>query len=132
VQLINKINGLVATNEGINFGITIKNSDELIGTIGLFNFKKEHHRCEIGYLLNPAFHRQGIMNEAIKEVLRFGFEKLQLHSIEAVIDPKNIASVSILEKNNFVKEAYFKEDFYYEGKFLDSEIYSLLTSSYRH
>jgi ribosomal-protein-alanine N-acetyltransferase len=49
-----------------------------------------------------------------------------LHSIEANINPDNLASANLLEKNGFKKEAHFRENFYYNGKFLDSLIYSLV------
>ena len=54
------------------------------------------------------------------------FQQLHLHSIEAIVNPDNVASIGILEKNGFVREAYYKEDYYFEGKFLDSAVYSLL------
>jgi ribosomal-protein-alanine N-acetyltransferase len=51
---------------------------------------------------------------------------MKLHSIQANIDPNNMASAAILKKFNFEREAYFKENFFFNGKFMDSEIYSLL------
>ena len=51
---------------------------------------------------------------------------MKLHSIEAIIDPENKASAVVLEKNSFVKEAHLKENEFYEGRFLDTVIYSLL------
>ena len=47
-------------------------------------------------------------------------------AIEAVVDPENIASCAVLEKCGFVKEAYFKENEFYNGKFLDTVVYSKL------
>ena len=67
------------------------------------------------------------MDEAMKGVLQYGFETMKLHSVEANVNPGNNASTKVLEKNGFVKEAYFKENYYYNGKFIDSAIYSLLT-----
>jgi len=66
------------------------------------------------------------MNEAIDMAIDYGFKELKFHSIEANINPNNIASRNLLLKKGFVKEAYFKENYYFNGKFLDSEIYSLL------
>jgi ribosomal-protein-alanine N-acetyltransferase len=129
VQLIEIINDRIDQTEGINWGITLKPADQLIGYIGYVQIHKDNYRAEIGYLLHTAFHRQGIMNEALTAVLDFGFNQLDLHSVEAIISPANKASASLLEKNNFIKEAYFKEDFYFEGNFLDSEVYSLLKKS---
>ena len=69
----------------------------------------------------------GIMKEAIPPVLDFGFTNLKLHSVEATVSPENIPSIKLLEKNSFIREAYFKENQYYNGRFHDTEIYSLLT-----
>jgi ribosomal-protein-alanine N-acetyltransferase len=49
-----------------------------------------------------------------------------LHSIEARINPENTGSSKILTKLAFIKEGYFKENYFYNGAFLDSEIYSLV------
>ena len=51
---------------------------------------------------------------------------MQLHSIEAIIDPENFASEKVLQKNGFVKEAHLKENEFYDGRFLDTVIYSIL------
>ena len=110
----------------IQWGITLKNEKKIIGSIGFHRFIKEHYRAEIGYMLDPTYWNKGIMSEAIAKVIDFGFNKIKLHSIEAIIDPENIASRMTLEKFNFIKEAYFKENFFFEGEFFDSEVYSLL------
>jgi ribosomal-protein-alanine N-acetyltransferase len=51
---------------------------------------------------------------------------MKLHSVEADVNPANQPSIKLLERNNFVREAYFKENYFYDGKFLDSAIYTLL------
>ena len=99
----------------------------LIGTIGFWRIESENHRAEIGYLLDPAFHGKGMMHEAMKVVLDYGFGTLKLHSVEANIDKDNEASMKLVERCGFVKEAHFKENYYFEGQFLDSVIYSLIT-----
>jgi ribosomal-protein-alanine N-acetyltransferase len=110
----------------IQWGITIKNENTVIGTIGYHRIVKEHYRAEIGYMLDPGYWNTGLMSEAIAKAIEYGFTKMDLHSIEAIIDPENIASRAILKKYGFIKEAYFKENFFFEGKFFDSEVYSLL------
>lgn len=127
IELIERLLKLDMANEGINWGMTLKGNDRLIGTICLFHFTKEHYRGEIGYMLHPDFQGKGLMQETIAAILDYGFKQLKLHSIEANVNPENKASIKILERNNFVREAYFKENYFYEGKFLDSAIYSLLT-----
>ena len=64
------------------------------------------------------------MTEALECITRFSFQKLKLHSLEANIAPDHFASARVLEKNGFVKEAHFKENWYYKG-WWDSVIYTL-------
>jgi [ribosomal protein S5]-alanine N-acetyltransferase len=98
----------------------------IIGTICLWNIKKEHYRVEIGYLLHPNHWRKGIMKEAINCVVDYGFNILGLHSIEALLSPENIASSAVLESTGFIKEGHLKESFYFNGMFGHTAIYSKL------
>lgn len=118
----------IDNNTGINWGITIKDDPKLLGIIGFYRMQPENYRSEIGYMLLPEFHGKGIVPEAVKRLIEYGFKDLKLHSIEAVIAPENIASEKVLQKCGFVKEAHFKESEFYNGKFLDKVIYSLLES----
>ena len=120
------IENKIINKEGINWAITIKDDPRLIGIIGHYRIQLENYRAEIGYMILPEFNGQGIVTEAVKEVVKYGFDIMKLHSIEAVIDPDNIASAKVLEKNGFVKEAHFKENEFHEGHFYDSVIYSIL------
>lgn len=116
----------IVSNTGINWGITLKDNPKLLGIIGFYRIQPENHRAEIGYMLLPEFHGKGIIPESVKRLIRYGFDDLKLHSIEAVIDPENKASEKVLQKCGFVKEAHFKESELYEGRFLDKVVYSLL------
>lgn len=122
--VIDTMNDGINKNESINWAITIKGNSQLIGVIGYYRTKKEHFRSEIGYILHPKYQGKGIMNEALKAALNFGFTVMNLHSIEAVVDPENLASRKLLEKNSFIQEAHLKESEFYDGKFLDTIIYS--------
>jgi RimJ/RimL family protein N-acetyltransferase len=125
--LVEKINHSIESNNGIMWGIALKNTPaRLIGNIGYWRLIKEHYRAEIGYMLHPSFWKKGIMKEALLRVTDFGFNEMNLHSIEANINPGNQASAMLLESAGFVKEAYFKEDFFFDGEFRDTIIYSRL------
>jgi ribosomal-protein-alanine N-acetyltransferase len=126
LEHIAMIDEKIDSNEGINWAITLKGNPKLIGIIGHYRIRPEHYRSEIGYMILPEYQGKGIMSEAIKEVVKYGFEVMKLHSIEAIIDPENFASEKVLQKNGFTKEAHLKENEYYEGRFLDTVIYSIL------
>jgi len=131
LEHINMINEKIDANVCINWAITLKGNDKLIGIIGHYRIQPENHRAEIGYMILPEYNGKGITSEAIKVVIEYGFEQMQLHSIEAVIDPENSASEKVLQKNGFVKEAHILENELWEGKFWDTVIYSLLKRNFK-
>ncbi|HSH64950.1 MAG TPA: GNAT family N-acetyltransferase [Bacteroidia bacterium] len=126
VAHIEKVLQNMMNNTGIDWGIEEKKSGKLIGTIAFWKIIKEDSRAELGYILHHNWHHKGLMNEALQAILSFGFKTIGLHSVMANIDPLNLASMKLLEKNKFRKEAHFKENFFFEGRFLDSVIYSLV------
>ena len=127
VKFMNNIDGDIDSNNGILWIITLHNNPAVaIGTICYWRIDKEHHRAEIGYALHPQYWKKGIMKEAIGKILDYGFNLMQLHSVEARINPNNKASAALLGATGFVKEAYFKEDFHFNGKFEDTAVYSRL------
>ncbi|RYY67996.1 MAG: N-acetyltransferase [Chitinophagaceae bacterium] len=129
LALINRILDDLTTNNGITWALALKEDPEcLIGTIGFWKIMKEHHRAEVGYMLLPEYFNKGYMTEALNTVNAHAFNEMKLHSIEANINPDNAASAAILKKAGFVQEAYFKENFYFDGVFQDSAIYSLLAN----
>lgn len=127
VQLIQTLAEASSRNESITWGICQKNDQTVIGTIGYVRMAKEHHRAEVGYLLHTGYQGRGIMHEALTEVVRYGFEEMRLHSIEAIIHPQNSASAHVLERAGFIQEAHFKENQFYGGQFQDSIHYARLT-----
>ncbi|MEP6583603.1 MAG: GNAT family N-acetyltransferase [Ginsengibacter sp.] len=115
------------TGNGILWAIELKEKPGLfIGFICYWRLIKEHYRAEVGYMLLPEFWNKGIMKETLSEVITYAFDKMNLHSIEARINPENKVSASLLISTGFVKEAYFKEDYFHNGKFGDTEVYSRL------
>jgi ribosomal-protein-alanine N-acetyltransferase len=129
IGLIDVIEDLLSRNDGITWCICLKNNNKYIGSIGFWRIEKDSHRAEIGYLLNPIYQGQGIMQEAITAAIDYGFNMIKLHSIGAYVSPNNFASIKLLLKNKFVQEAYFKEDHLYNGRFEDTMVYSLLTQT---
>jgi len=117
-------------NDGIMWAVALRhNPEKLIGTIGFWRLIKQHYRAELGYMLHPQHWGKGIMKEAVLAAVDYAFTGMKLHSIEAHINPDNIASGLVLEKAGFTREAYFKEDFFFRGKFIDTAIYSLLNKN---
>ena len=114
--------------KGITWAIRDKETNTLIGDFGVWKIDRQNSRGEIGYILNPDYWGKGYMKESMVTLINFAFKTLNLHSLEANVNPQNENSKKLLLNFNFRQEAYFRENYYYNGQFLDSEIYSLLKS----
>ncbi len=130
-EFIKRILAAEAENQSITWAITIKGNDKMIGTICLWNLQPGNYRGEIGYVLSPIHHGKSIMTEAIKAVTNYGFSVMNLHCIEGHVNPDNIASAKVLEKNNFTREAVLQENQYYDGRFYDTAIYTLFKRDWK-
>ncbi len=102
IDFIERTKLSIKNSELIQWSISLKNDFEMIGSICLWNFSEDRKTAEIGYDLDPKFHNKGIMNEAIKAVLKFGFNELRFEKIEAFTQQNNEASTKLLRKNKFV------------------------------
>ena len=125
-EYIQSLQERMENKECINWTITLKETGEMIGTIGFYRMKLQHYRTEIGYMLLPKFYGKGYASEAVERLIDFGFNDLKFHSIEAVIYPANIGSQRVVEKCGFVREAYFKESEFHGGQFVDVAVYSIV------
>lgn len=117
-----------AKGNGYFWAIIEKTSNKFIGDFSIWSIDKVNNRGQIGYSLKKDYWQKGYMSEAMNVILRYGFTEIGIHSFEANINPLNDGSRKCLEKIGFKKEAYFRENYLFNGKYLDSEIYSLLES----
>jgi len=93
---------LVASNKGILWVIQSNNSEELLGTIGLRNFEVEDNYAEVGYEIHPDYQERGYMTEALEKVVEYGFNEMNLNTIEAFTHKNNIASITLLDNQDFL------------------------------
>ena len=119
-------------NRGIRWGIVLKGETELAGTIGYHQWVKAGgYHARVGYDLAAAHRRRGIMTEALGVVLRYGFEMMRLNKVEACTDPRNVASIRLLEKLGFHQDGVLRENTYFHGRFIDEAVFSLLAGEWR-
>lgn len=88
--------------EIIFWGISYKGYPNLIGTICLWKFSEDRKTAEVGYELLPDYHHKGIMSEALKAILEFGFNQLNLQNVLAFTNRLNTNSQLLLLKHDFV------------------------------
>lgn len=107
------------------FGIYLNETDEFIGGIGLHT-DKAHFKAELGYWIAEPFWNKGFASEAGIEILKFGFESLNLNKIYASHFLFNPASEKVLQKIGMTKEATLKDHYFKNGKFETVGLYCVL------
>lgn len=125
-EMMTRIHRLIDNNEGINWAVTKKGDDTIIGMVGYVHFVADHFRGEIGYMMHTPHHGTGIAREATKAAIDYGFNVLGLHSIEAIINHENVPSKRLVEKLGFSNDAFFKDYLFVNGKFVSANVYSLV------
>lgn len=111
------------------FAITFKNSDELIGEIGL-HLDKSNDSAQFGYWIAEPFWGKGAASEATAAILKFGFIDLHLNKIYATHYPENPASGKVMLKNKMIKEAELKAQYKIDGSYRDVIQYRLTKAEY--
>ncbi|WP_088072263.1 GNAT family N-acetyltransferase [Gottfriedia luciferensis] len=126
VKMIESFQTRFENLQGMRWGIVEKKSNQLIGTIGLNNLVLHAKRTEIGYDLLPTYWRNGYMAEAIKAIMSYCFENLELYRIGAIIFPENIASSSLVEKLGFKKEGLLRGYLVQNNHSRDLNVFSII------
>ncbi len=129
-EFLERVMSWYADGFGGPWGIVLKADDRLIGTCGLA-ITPQHVRAELGYAIGRPWWGQGLMTEAVLEVIRFGFEELGLNRIEARCVPPNIGSARVMEKAGMTYEGTIREQVYVKGSFDDLKMYSILRREWR-
>lgn len=131
-QMIESFRSKFENKQGMRWGIVEKESNRLIGTIGLNNLMIPSKRTEIGYDLLPTYWGKGFISEAIKEVITYCFQTLELFRIGAVIFPENIASSKAIEKVGFQKEGLLRGYIFQDHHSHDVFVYSLIKPDWKN
>lgn len=130
-SIIGWVDSIFEAKTGIRWAITLKDEDVMIGSCGFHLYDKTNCWAEIGYELHYEYWRQGIMSEAVKELMRFCFDVLGLHRVEANVTVGNSASAKLLESLGFMLEGAWRDKVYWKGSFHSLWQYGLLEKEYR-
>jgi [ribosomal protein S5]-alanine N-acetyltransferase len=109
-----------------------KYNNQPIGECGFHTWHKKHAKAELFYFLrNDTDKQKGFMKEALQPILEFGFTKMSLHRIQALIAGSNLPSLKLASYFGFKKEGVLRQDYYVNEQYEDSECYSLLKNEWR-
>ncbi len=109
------------------WAITADGDDHLVGTVTLVDWDRANRRCEIGFILNPSAWGRGLATDAVRTVIRWAREHMEIHRVEADVEPPNVASLKLLERLGFEREGYFRQRWWTRGRWTDSVMLGLLT-----
>jgi RimJ/RimL family protein N-acetyltransferase len=130
-RVIDETIALAQARSLFHFGVADRELDRIIGHATLFNWDQAQRRAEIGYSIRRDLWGQGFGSEAVTTLIAFGFERLDLRRIEADADPRNAASIRLLEKLGFVREGYLRERWEIDGEIQDAVYFGLLRREWR-
>ena len=126
-SLIGELDAEFNTQAGISWAVTFTDIDEVLGLFSFHDWNKYHRRAEVGYDLARAYWGQRIASEALREIVRFGFEQMNLNRIYAGTIADNHESVRLLERLGFQREGTRRKHSWEEdGMFHDSAMFGLL------
>ncbi|SDK54357.1 GNAT family N-acetyltransferase [Microbulbifer yueqingensis] len=118
--------------EGSLYQWGVELDGQLVGTCTLAGINRDNRHAEIGFALDPARRGRGVMVRAVRPLLDFAFGQLDMHRIEADVDPRNTPSIRLLEKQGFTREGLLRERYLEEDGFQDAIIYGLLRREWSH
>lgn len=115
-------------NSWFQVGVFLK--QKMIGDIGIHFVGPANKQCEIGYTIGESYQKKGYGKESVRGVVDYLFQKMNKHRIVASLDPKNEASIALLESLGFRKEGLFKKSLLNHGIWEDDLIYALLNEEW--
>jgi [ribosomal protein S5]-alanine N-acetyltransferase len=129
IKELNYWNSLFNYKSSFYWAISTKNSNKMIGTCGFNHWNKSQHRAEISYDLDNNYWNKGIMTKAIRSIINFGFQNMNLIRIQATVAVDNIPSIKMLEKVGFNQESLLQKYGVLQGVTKDFFMYALVKSN---
>lgn len=106
--------------------LAIEIDGKAVGGIGIHPQKDIHSKnAELGYWLAEAFWGQGIISNAIIQMVDYGFQNFEINRIFAIPFGTNLASQRVLEKAGFILEGRFEKTLFKNGEYLDEVVYAV-------
>lgn len=113
--------------ESMAWAVADKASDECLGMVNYHHREAGNRRLEIGYILRPDHHGRGLMSEAVRALMRYSIDRLQMHRIAATIHPDNAASIRLVTRLGFELEGGPLRDYWRVGdRFMSPMLYSFI------
>lgn len=118
-------------DDAVCLGVEERATGSLVGDVVLFWRSEVDRSGEVGYILDPGYGGRGYATEAVRALLRVGFDGLGLHRISARIDERNSASTRVVERLGFRQEARLVESSWFKEEWATLLVYGLLEHEWR-
>lgn len=126
---LSRFKRMVTAGEGYPFYIYRADDQRLVGACNITHIERNvAQSAKLGYWVGEAYTRQGIARAAVSAAVRFCFEDLGLHRIEAAVRPENTPSIKVLEVVGFRPEGMARGYLKIDGQWQDHQIFSKLSS----
>ena len=112
------------------FAMTLRDTGQYIGNVGLININRQHNRAEISYFTDRTYMNDGYTTEAAAEMLRYGFEELKLNKIAGVCMSVNPASRRVMEKIGMIYEGTLRSEMLKDGIYYDLDRMAILKDEF--
>ena len=112
------------------WGIVPAGSEAVVGTTTLFRIDRDHRRAEVGFAMGSAWWGRGFGSAAVARLVEYAFGPLGVCRLEADVDPRNVASLRVLERLGFKREGLLRERYHVAGEVQDTVILGLLRSQW--
>ncbi len=100
--------------------------NQLIGDMGIVFTNQDKMQAEVGCTLHKDYQGKGYATEALGAMVNYLFLTLNKHRVIASVDPRNTASIRLIERLGFRQEAHFRQSYYLRGEWVDDIIYAML------
>lgn len=113
-----------------SWGIIEKATGRLVGTIGYMDHNEDNATVEVGYSLARWLWNGGYMTEALRRVIAYTFDAMDINRIEAQHELDNPSSGRVMEKCGMFKEGVMRQRLYNKGRYVDVALYAILREDY--
>ena len=110
----------------LQLALVSRDDNAVVGDCGIRFPDNDPHQVELGSTLRPSHQRRGLASEALLAVLAYVFESLHKRRVFASVDPRNQASIALLNRIGMRQEAHFRESLLVEGEWVDDIVYAML------
>jgi RimJ/RimL family protein N-acetyltransferase len=119
-----------SNSSNLLLGIFENNTHVHVGNVHLSQIQTYHQNCILGILINKDYSAKGYGKEATKLLIRHAFGVMNMHRIQISVVEQNINAIKLYESLGAVKEGILREFFYYNGKYWNLIVYSILQEEF--